>query len=422
MNDFTDTSVAEDDPVTLRLPSVEDYESLIGAEAVDRILGKAHALRDLHVVHVNSTHYGGGVAQILSSLTLLMNTAGIKTGWRVIEGRPDFFTTTKKMHNALQGADIALTELKKTIYEEVIFENAARMHLDHDIVIVHDPQPLPLICHYRKSCPWIWRCHVDLTHPNPAVWNYLTPFIEHYDAVVLSLPEYAQKLAAPQRFIMPAINPFSTVNKELSEAEIAERLAHYGIPTDLPLVVQVSRFDKWKDPHGVINAFKLARKEVDATLVLIGDIATDDPEGQEVFSSLCNCAEERIHIISAQDSALVNALQRSATVVLQKSIREGFGLTVTEAMWKGAAVIGGRVGGIRYQIEDGVNGFLVESTEAAAKRMVELLRNPKLRRQFGHRARETVRSQFLMPRLLEEWLDLIGSFEARFPLKGGVEA
>ena len=223
-----------------------------------------------------------------------MNGAGIKTGWRVIQGRPDFFSITKKMHNALQGADIHLTDLKLHIYEEVAFENAVRNHLDHDVVIVHDPQPLPLIRHYRKNSPWIWRCHIDLSAPNMELWTYLRPLIERYDAVVLSSPEYAQKLDVSQRFIMPAINPFSTTNKELSEEEITDRLAHYGIPDDLPLVVQVSRFDKWKDPQGVIDAFRIARKRVDCTLVLVGNVATDDPEGQEVFESVCKCGEERI--------------------------------------------------------------------------------------------------------------------------------
>ena len=274
------------------------------------------------------------------------------------------------MHNALQGGDINLTELKTQIYEEVAFENAARLHLDHDLVIVHDPQPLPLIRHFRKKAPWVWQCHVDLSQPNPDLWNYLAPLVERYDAVVMSMPEYAQSLSAPQRFIMPAINPFSTTNKDLSDVEIDERLAHYDIPTDLPLVVQVSRFDTWKDPQGVIDAFKIARKEVDCTLVLVGNVATDDPEGQEVFSKVCSSAEERIRILSVQDTALVNALQRRAAVVLQKSLREGFGLTVTEAMWKGATVIGGNVGGIKHQIEDGVNGFLVDSVEEAAARIV----------------------------------------------------
>ncbi len=408
----------EFEPSEFRLVSVEDYEALIGAEAVERILKKAERLHDMHVININSTYYGGGVAELLSSLTLLMNGSGIRTGWRVIQGRPDFFSVTKKMHNALQGGDINLTDLKTQIYEEVAFENAARLHIDHDIVIVHDPQPLPLIRHFRKKAPWVWQCHVDLTHPDMELWNYLAPLVERYDAVVFSMPDYAQRLSAPQRFIMPAINPFSTTNRDLSDAEIEERLAHYDIPTDLPLVVQVSRFDTWKDPQGVIDAFKIARKHVDCTLVLVGNVATDDPEGQEVFSKLCSSAEERIRILSVQDSALVNALQRRAAVVLQKSLREGFGLTVTEAMWKGTTVIGGNVGGIKHQIEDGVTGFLVNSVEEAAARIVDALKDAKLRERIGMAARESVRRRFLMTRLMEDWLDLIGSFEVEFHLKG----
>ena len=409
---ISDTNVG-----SFKLTTVADYEDLVGGETVDRILAKAQRLSDLHVVNVSSTYYGGGVAEILSSLTLLMNASGVRTGWRVIQGRPDFFSITKKMHNALQGASINITELKTRIYEEVAHENAVRNHLDHDVVIVHDPQPLPMIQHYRRRAPWIWRCHVDLTHPNPELWSYLAPLIEQYDAVVLSLPAYAQKLTKPQRFIMPAINPFSTTNRELSDSEINDRLSHHDIPTDLPFVVQVSRFDRWKDPQGVIEAFKIARKQVDCTLVLVGNIATDDPEGQEVFASLCRSADDRIRILSVQDSALVNALQRQAAVVLQKSVREGFGLTVTEAMWKGAVVIGGRAGGIAHQIEDGVNGVLVDSVEQAAERIVTLLKDRALAARLGRQAKESVRSRFLMTRLMEEWLDLIGSFEASFVLK-----
>jgi len=417
---MAEPEIAED-PIDFRLVTVEDYEPLVGAATVERLLKKIDALRDVHIVNINSTYYGGGVAEILSSLTLLMNASGIKTGWRVIQGRPDFFSITKKMHNALQGGDINLTDLKMRIYEEVAFENAARLHLDHDLVIVHDPQPLPLIRYFRKKAPWVWRCHVDLSQPHPGVWDYMAPMIERYDAVVLSLPEYAQNLGTPQRFIMPAINPFSTTNMELSDAEIDDRFAHYKIPTDLPLVVQVSRFDKWKDPRGVIEAFQIARKEVDCTLVLVGNVATDDPEGQEVFSALCKSAGERIRILSVQDTALVNALQRRAAVVLQKSTREGFGLTVTEAMWKGAAVIGGNVGGIKHQIADGVNGFLVDTVEEAAARIVALLKDKDLRERLGRAARESVRRRFLMTRLMEEWLDLFDSFEARFQLKGATQ-
>lgn len=399
-----------------RIARLKDYERFVGAEAIERIRKKASRIQDLHVVNVNSTYYGGGVSQLLSSLTLLMNGLGIKTGWRVVHGPPDFFSVTKKIHNALQGGEINLSDRKMQIYEQVIYENAIRNHLDHDVVIVHDPQPLPIINHYRKDCPWVWRCHIDLSRPNQELWNYLVPFIEKYDAVILSSRDYKQKLKIPQLFFMPAIDPFTITNRELSQKEIDERLNYYNIPTDLPLVVQVSRFDRWKDPEGVIQAFKLAKKQVDCTLVLLGNVATDDPEGAEVYQSLLDSRGERIIILSRQDGALVNALQRQAACVLQKSIREGFGLTVAEAMWKGTPVIGGNTGGIRYQIEDGVNGFLVSSIEQAAERIVQLVKDKELRVQLGEKARETVRQKFLLTRYLEQYLDLLNSFEADFRL------
>jgi trehalose synthase len=400
------------------LVSVEDYRQFIGDQAVDRIQKKAEKLRDLHVAHINSTYYGGGVAELLSSLTLLMNSVGIKTGWRVIQGSPDFFSITKKMHNALQGGQINLSDRKMDIYQEVVYQNVVRNHLDHDIVLVHDPQPLAMIEHYKKKGPWIWRCHIDLTDRNAELWEYLTPHVERYDAVVLTLEDYKQKLRTPQAYFMPAIDPFSIKNKKLSEEEKNDRLEHYDIPTDLPLVVQISRFDRWKDPEGVIQAFRKARQEVDATLVLLGNVATDDPEGKKVYESLLESQEDRIIILSQQDTALVNALQCRAAVVLQKSIREGFGLTVAEAMWKGTPVIGGKVGGIRRQIEDGENGYLVSSVDEAAERMVQLLKDPKLRDEMGRRARETVRERFLLTRLLEQYLDLFASFETVYRLTG----
>jgi len=405
----------------LGIVQVEDYEQFVGAETIERVKDKARALQGLRVAHVNSTYYGGGVAEMLSSLTLLMNAVGINTEWRVIQGSPDFFSVTKKMHNALQGGEINLSELKREIYEGVVYENAIRNHLDHDRVVVHDPQPLPLVTHYQKKGPWIWRCHVDLTEPNRELWDYLAPFVEKYDAVILTLEEYALETSVPQVFFLPAIDPFSIKNRQLSEEEKQARLDYYGIPTDLPLVTQVSRFDRWKDPEGVVEAFKLARERVDATLVLLGDVATDDPEGEEVYQSLLGCREERIIILARQDTALVNALQSRSAVVLQKSLREGFGLTVTEAMWKGTPVIGGDVGGIRYQIVDGANGFLVSTVEQAADRIVQLLTDDELCQTMGRRGRETVRERFLMIRLLEQYLDLLGSFETiyRLPSFGG---
>jgi trehalose synthase len=400
---------------------IEDYQPCVGAETIERIRRKAKLVQNLHVVNINSTYYGGGVAQLLSSLSLLLNSLGIKTGWRAIHGPPDFFTITKKMHNALQGGTINLTDLKMEIYEQVIYENAIRNHLDHDLIVIHDPQPLPMINFYRKSCPWIWVCHIDLTNPNQTLWQYLTSFIELYDTMIISQREYRQSVKIPQLIFMPAIDPFSITNKPLREEDIDERLNYYKIPTDLPLVVQISRFDRWKDPEGVIKAFKLARKEVEATLVLLGNVATDDPEGEEVYRSLLGEREERIIILSRQDGALVNALQRRAAVVVQKSLREGFGLTVAEAMWKGTPVIGGNVGGIRSQIQDGINGYLVSSIDEAAKRIVQLVKDPELRGQLGLKAQETVKNNFLLTRYLEQFLDLFNSYEIKFKLTSGID-
>ncbi len=399
-----------------KIHTIEDYEPLIGKQAVERIKDKAILLQDLHIANVNSTYYGGGVSVLLSSLTILLNALGIKTGWRVIQGSPDFFNITKRMHNALQGGKINLTDRKKRIYRDVLLQNVMRNHIDHDVVIVHDPQPLLMINHYRKRGPWIWRCHIDISEPHKALWGYFKPHIEKYDAVIVSSDAYKQDLKTPQVTFMPAIDPFSILNQDLSESEIAERLDYYDIPTDLPLVVQISRFDKWKDPQGVIDAFKKARKKVDATLVLLGNVATDDPEGIEVYKSLLNQREERILILSKEDTALVNALQRRAAVVLQKSIREGFGLTVSEAMWKGTPVIGGDVGGIRFQIEDGRNGFLVSSVDQAAERIVQVLSDKKLRKQMSKEAHETVKNKFLLSRYLEQYLDLFLAFEPEFRL------
>lgn len=395
---------------------IEQYADLVGIEAVERIASKARRLAGLRVVNVSSTFYGGGVAELLSSLTLLQQTLGVRADWRLIQGSPDFFSVTKKLHNALQGAEIDLDASKKDVYEGVVAQNAMRMDLAADFVVVHDPQPLPLLRHFRRCGPWIWRCHVDLSQPHAGTWEYLRGFVEDYDAAVVSLPEYARTLPIPQLFFMPAIDPFAPKNRELTDAQIDERMAKFGIPQDLPIVAQVSRFDRWKDPMGVIEAFRLARRQVDATLVLLGNVAMDDPEGQAMFEALLANREDRIIILTAEDSALVNALQRRAAVVVQKSLREGFGLTVTEAMWKGAAVVGGRCGGIVRQIEDGVSGFLVSSVQETADRIVMLLRDADLRRRLGTEARRRVTQRFLMPRLAEQYLDVYAAFQPRFQL------
>lgn len=388
-----------------------EYEQFVGAETIERVLQKAKPLTGRQVVHISSTYYGGGVAAMLHPLTLLMNDVGLRTEWRIIQGNPDFFAFTKGVHNAIQGAEIDLTEHAKWVYEQVNRDNATRNHLHQDFVIIHDPQPLPLINSYPRSVPWIWRCHIDLTSPNTALWDYLRTFIDQYNAVIVSIPEYTQKIQPPQFYFMPAIDPFSMTNVPLGEEHIDKLLANAGIPTDKPLVAQVSRFDRWKDPQGVIDAFRIARREVDCTLVLLGAPATDDPEGSAIYESLLSQQDERLLIIHREDSLLVNAVQRRAAVVLQKSIREGFGLTVTEALWKGTPVIGGNVGGIRYQIRDGLNGYLVSSVPEAAGRLVQLMKDPALRERLGAAGRETVRRKFLLSRSLEQYLDLLNSFE-----------
>src|SRR5712672_4303912 len=398
---------------TLGLHALEQYEPLIGAAAIERIATKADRVRTMRVANISSTFYGGGVTELLTPLTLMMNATGIETDWHLIQGTPGFFGCTKKLHNTLQGESLEFSDAERTIYEQVVFENATRLHLDDcDAVLVHDPQPLPLIKHFPdREMPWLWQCHVDLSSPYAPGWTYLRGFIEQYDGAVVSLPEYAQDLSLDQHFVTPAIDPCSAKNRDLSDKEIREFLRSYKIPTDRPLVTQISRFDRWKDPMGVIDAFREARKQVDCTLVLVGNNASDDPEGEKILESIKSVADEGIIVLAVDDPTLVNALQRHAAVVLQKSTREGFGLTVTEAMWKGAAIIGGDVGGIRHQIKDEWNGFLVKTPDEAAARMVQVLKDPQLRERLGARAKESVRERFLMSRLLEDWLDLLSKYE-----------
>ncbi|KRR01939.1 glycosyl transferase family 1 [Bradyrhizobium jicamae] len=401
------------DRSTLGLHSLEQYAPIIGRKAAERIAGKAERLSTLRVAHVSSTFYGGGVTEILTPLTLMMNAIGIETDWHLIQGTPAFFGCTKKLHNMLQGADIDFPEVDRQIYEQVVFENATRIHVEEcDAVIVHDPQPLPLAHHIaERRMPWFWQCHVDLSSPHPPTWKYLRQFIGQYDAAIFSLPEYGQNLGIDELFVTPAINPFAAKNVELSDSEIDDCLSQHGIPPERPLVAQVSRFDVWKDPKGVIEAFRKARKEVDCTLVLIGNNASDDPEGETILEDIKRSIDDDIIVLAVDDPILVNALQRRAAVILQKSTREGFGLTVTEAMWKGAAVIGGNVGGIRRQIVDGDNGFLVDGVDQAAERIVQILKDPALRRRLGRRAKESVREKFLMSRLLEDWLDILARYQ-----------
>ncbi len=400
------------------MENLENYRKIVGDEVIGAIHKKARNLYGKHILHINSTYQGGGVAEILSSLVPLMNNVGIDTGWRILHANPDFFTITKKFHNALQGEPINFTERKKQLYLKANENFSTYTHIDHDCVIIHDPQPLPLIEFHKKRQPWIWRCHVDLSDPDDEVWEFLTSFILRYDVVVLSSEDYKKSdLPVDQKIIWPAIDPLSPKNMEISEKDISKYLRKFGVITDKPLITQISRFDKWKDPTGVIEVFKLVKEKVDCRLVLCGNIATDDPEGQEIYERTKGKAKgliERGDIILVTDPAssnfmFVNALQRVSSVMVQKSIREGFGLTVTEALWKGTPVVASNVGGIPLQVIDGKTGFLLQprDTQGFAERIIEILRNSDLACEMGKSARKHVRKNFLVTRLLADHLDLL---------------
>ncbi|NOX44466.1 MAG: glycosyltransferase [Caldiserica bacterium] len=391
---------------------IERYITHAGAEAIAEIVSLARGLQGLRVLHVNSTYHGGGVAGMLRSLVPLMNEVGLDADWTVLFGEPKLFSATKKFHNALQGEEVFPAEDELDAYFRVNEFFARYAPFDHDLVVIHDPQPLPTISFREKREPWVWRCHIDLSAPEERAWDLLRPYILRYDAVVVSSEAFRKEDLPTETFIVPpAIDPLSDINRELSPAEVEEKLAQYGVPTDKPLIVQVSRFDKWKDPLGVLEVYRRLRDEADARLVMLGNMAGDDPEGPEIFARVREraAALPDVHLITETDELLVNALQRAAAAVVQLSTREGFGLTVSEALWKGTPVVATAVGGIPLQVRDGETGFLVApgDYDAAAGRVLELLRDEDLRRELGTRGREHVRENFLITRLLRDWLSLI---------------
>jgi trehalose synthase len=395
--------------------TLEDYYEIVGDELIYTIHKKARKLYGKHILHINSTYQGGGVAEILSSIVPLMNDVGIDTGWRILHGNPDFFSITKKFHNALQGGKVNLSKIKKQLYVQANEDFSVYTHLDHDCIIIHDPQPLPLLRFYKKTQPWIWRCHVDFSHPNKELWEFLKKFILRYDMIILSNENYKkQGLAVEQRLIPPAIDPLTAKNKDIGEDVISKYLKKFGIPTDKPILTQISRFDKWKDPAGVLEVFKLVRKKVDCRLVLCGSMASDDPEGLNIYEKIEQKAKRLIEnkdviLITLENDLLVNVLQRSSSVIIQKSLKEGFGLTVTEALWKGKPVVASNVGGIPLQIKDGENGFLLDPCDKKgfADRIVQFMKNPSLAEEMGKKGKELVRNNFLITRLIIDYLDLL---------------
>jgi trehalose synthase len=403
---------------------VSEYAEAAGQEAVDRLLEAAEPLRGLRILHVSSTAYGGGVAELLHTQVALMNDAGVETSWVVIEGSDAFFGVTKAVHNALQGAETQLDEEMQATYWERIRANAGELPSGYDVILIHDPQPagiLPALEEIgQRKGRWIWRCHIDLSAPYRPVWEIFEPIVDRYDAAIFTAEEYVQPgIEGPDRaFIPPSIDPLSPKNAPMTEATWRGVLTPFGVDPDRPLVTQVSRFDPWKDPLGVIDAFRLVRNEIpDVQLVLAGSLAHDDPEGMR-WLDLTNAhaaGDPEIHVLTNLDGvgdSAVNAFQRASQVVIQKSLREGFGLVVAEGMWKWKPVVGGDVGGIRLQIEDGVTGFLVDGIGTCAERVVELLKDPQRRTAMGEAGRERVRQHFLSLREVEDTFRLIARIAA----------
>ena len=390
------------------------YEGILGASVVTQLRRLGGKLRGIRVVHVNSTREGGGVAEILDWMTFLMCDLGLDASWEVIHGTQRFFEITKAIHNGLQGKSVTLSKKDWRIYQDVNEQNAERLRASleaADIVVIHDPQPACLLklCPNRKG-KWIWRGHIDFSRPFGPVWKMIRSYVEKYDASIFSMSEFAQPLPHPQFLIPPSIDPLSGKNREIDPAELETVRAEYRLDPERPLLVQVSRFDRFKDPVGVIRAYRMVRKVAPVQLVLAGGGATDDPEGKAVVEEVMEEAggDPDIHILLFPPDAhkTINALQRLADIVLQKSTREGFGLTVTEGMWKGKPVIGGDVGGIRLQVVNHHTGFLVNTPEGAAHRIRYLLHHRNRIKEMGEVAREFVRENFLLTRHLRDYLTL----------------
>ena len=405
--------------------SLTAYQDIVPDRILDGLREQAKALRGARILHVNATAYGGGVSELLRSAVPLLRDLGLAVDWKVIGGHQDFFNATKALHNALQGSPETLSEAEQDVYLDCTRENAALLDSGYDFVIVHDPQPAALLSvHGKGDARWVWRCHIDTSEPNADAWRFLRPFLRDYDAAMFTMSEFVPPdlPVACVRTIAPAIDPLSPKNLDFSARTANQILDWIGI--DLPgrLVTQVSRFDRWKDPFGVIAAYRLVREEVpDLQLALVGSMALDDPEAWGIHGQLSEQAEEDplLHIytnLTGVSNVEVNAFQRLSDVIVQKSIREGFGLVVSESLWKGTPVVAGHAGGIPLQMPEGVGGLLVDSVEECAAAMLRLLNDRDLAEQLGESGRARVREQFLLPRLLMEELALLASLGSEAPV------
>jgi trehalose synthase len=386
-----------------------DYEAIVGRPILDELYLLAEGLKGRRVKMVNSTAVGGGVAEILNRLVPLLNELGIQTQWEVIKGGEDFFVVTKKIHNALHGEQIPFPPRMKEIFLEVSRENLKNTNLDQDIIVIHDPQPLVYIeAKERSHAKWAWRCHIDVSNPNEGVWEFLKGYVEQYDAAFFSSPRFSKRLPIPQFLFFPSIDPLSDKNRELEPEFIDQVLEQFHIFRDKPIITQISRFDRLKDPVGVIKAYRLAKRYVDCRLVLAGGGASDDPEGEVVLDEVRTEAKGdpdiNIILLPPTSSLEINALQRASTIILQKSIREGFGLTVAEALWKKKPVIGSAVGGIPAQIIPNLTGALVYSVEGTAYQIRYLLTHPDIAKKLGEYGHEYVKEEFLITRSLRRYL------------------
>src|SRR3954469_14529050 len=402
---------------------LDEYASIIGRAQIDSLRFLADQLKGKSIKMVNSTALGGGVAEMLNRLVPLLTELEVPTHWDVITGGNDFFEVTKAFHNALHGSSYDLTNAAKDIFLMYTEQNRQRMHFDEELVVIHDPQPVGLVLSRNKTpASWVWRCHIDLSNPDPKVWEFLRPFVEHYEAAIFSSQSFARQLPIPQYLFYPCIDPLSEKNKELPDSQVQQICDDFGIDRSRPIVTQVTRFDRLKDPLGVVEAYKLAKKYVDCQLVLAGGGASDDPEGaavlQEVKEAAGNDPDIIILDLPPWCAVQINAIQRASTIVVQKSLKEGFGLTVTEALWKGKPTIAGAVGGIPNQIIHKLTGVLVHSVEGCAFQIRYLLTHPEFARTIGANGREHVKENFLMTSNVKRWLLLFRILEqakARLP-------
>jgi trehalose synthase len=406
-------------PVSVGTKALGDYRHLAGQALIEEIQDLAEPLKGKRILHINATAMGGGVSEILYALVPLMRDVGLDCDWQVVFGREEFFNVTKMLHNALQGNPHSLSNEDWEIYDKYSEMNARDLEGEWDVIIAHDPQAAALrSLSDGQAKRWVWRCHIDLSTPNSEVLDRLLPFLDPYDSTVFHMPQYVPAgVNSKVEILPPAIDPLSPKNMALSPDDAAFVCNQFGVDVDRPLICQISRFDPWKDPLGVIDAYRQTKEEVEGLqLALVGSLATDDPEGWDYFQQTYKYAgdDPDIKILNNLNNVgaiEVNAFQSQADVVLQKSTREGFGLTVSEALWKGRPTVAGNVGGIPLQIQDGTTGFLVKSAVETAQCCIKVLNDPELGKRLGRAGKEYVRTHFLMPRLLRDWLRIFGNFE-----------